>query len=287
MPKVKVDYSNTIFYKIFCKDSSVKELYIGHTTNFVQRKCAHKQGCINPKSANYKCKVYKTIRDNMGWENWTMEIIAFHNCNDLYSAKKLEQHYFEEYKATLNSVEPLPPRKPKKEVVVKPKKEVFYCDSCRVYFNTRKLQEDHNKRPRHIKMMHNKTELIHKSMTMFECEKCNYTCSKKSDYLKHTLTRKHKNITIRPQPVAPDYVCDCGKVYKARNSLWYHKQRCEQTCIQPSIAAEPGSAPHQIDANFIAELLKENNALREMMIEQNKQIIDIVKNSGNTTNSIN
>ena len=34
---------------------------------------------------------YKVIRDNMGWDNWTMEIIAFHNCEDLHSAKKQEQ----------------------------------------------------------------------------------------------------------------------------------------------------------------------------------------------------
>lgn len=269
MPKVKVDYSNTIFYKIFCKDSSVKELYIGHTTNFVQRKCAHKQGCINPKSANYKCKVYKTIRDNMGWENWTMEIIAFHNCNDLYSAKKLEQHYFEEYKATLNSVEPLPPRKPKKEVVVKPKKEVFYCDSCRVYFNTRKLQEDHNKRPRHIKMMHNKTELIHKSMTMFECEKCNYTCSKKSDYLKHCKTIKHTQLTTGLQPNTSQtvYICSCGKEYNHRASLWNHKQNCKGVDQEQSQSIS-------VDSSLVIELLKQNQEFKEMMMEQHKKITE-------------
>ena len=65
MPKVDIDYSNTIFYKIYCKDSAIDDLYIGHTTNFVQRKYAHKQGCKNNKSSNYNCKLYQTIRDNM------------------------------------------------------------------------------------------------------------------------------------------------------------------------------------------------------------------------------
>ena len=283
MPKVKIDYSNTIFYKIFCKDSSVKELYIGHTTNFVQRKCAHKQGCINPKSANYKCKVYKTIRDNMGWDNWTMDIIAFHNCDDLYSAKKQEQHYFEEYKATLNSVEPLPTRKPKKEVTVKPKKEVFYCDSCRVYFNTHKLLEEHNKRPKHLKMVHNKTELIPKSMTMFECEKCNFKCKKINNYNKHLLTRKHTNDTKKY--AEKFYICKvCNKHFKDRSGLWRHNKRdsCAvntQTIIYPEYS--------QSDANLINELLKDNKRLHEILIEQNKQIIDIVKNSENNTNSNN
>ena len=43
MPKVDIDYSNTLFYKIYCIDPSINDMYIGHTTNFVQRKHAHKQ----------------------------------------------------------------------------------------------------------------------------------------------------------------------------------------------------------------------------------------------------
>ena len=278
MPKVKIDYSNTIFYRIYCKDPSVKDLYIGHTTNFVQRKYAHKQGCINPKSVNYNCKVYKTIRDNMGWENWTMEIIAFHNCEDLYSAKKQEQHYFEEYKATLNSVEPLPPRKPKKEVIVKPEKEEFYCSSCRVYFNTRKLQEEHNKRPRHLKMIRNETERTPNPITKFECEKCNFKCCKQSNYNKHLLTNKHNNEVDTEK----NYICDvCNKQFKDRSGLWRHNQRDSCTINTETII---DSEYPQIDTNLIIELIKDNKELREMLLVQNKQIIDITKNFENIMN---
>ena len=84
MQKEQIDYSNTLFYKIFCKDVSIQDLYIGHTTNFVQRKSAHKQSCVNPKSANYKLKLYKVIRENGGWTNWQMDIIAYHHCKDQY-----------------------------------------------------------------------------------------------------------------------------------------------------------------------------------------------------------
>ena len=38
----ELDYSNTIIYKISCKDSAVTDLYVGHTINFVQRQLAHK-----------------------------------------------------------------------------------------------------------------------------------------------------------------------------------------------------------------------------------------------------
>ena len=108
MPKTEIDYSNTIIYKITCKDPSIKDVYVGHTTNFVQRKHAHKQSCINEKSSTYKCKLYKVIRENGGWHNWMMEIVNFFNCADHYEARKKEQEYFKILNATLNSVEPLP-----------------------------------------------------------------------------------------------------------------------------------------------------------------------------------
>ena len=116
MPKVEIDYSNTIIYKITCKNPAITDVYVGHTTNFVQRKHAHKQSCINNKSSNHACKLYEVIRANGGWANWQMEIINFFNCADHYAARKKEQEYFIELKATLNSIEPFP--KPK--VVLKP-----------------------------------------------------------------------------------------------------------------------------------------------------------------------
>ena len=58
MPKVDIDYSNTIIYKIVCVDPLIKDLYIGHTTNFVQRKYAHKQTC-NKRS---RSGIYRHIK---------------------------------------------------------------------------------------------------------------------------------------------------------------------------------------------------------------------------------
>ena len=69
MSKINIDYSNTIIYKITCNDVNINDVYVGHTINFVQRKHAHKQNCINEKSPNYKCKLYEAIRNNGGWSN--------------------------------------------------------------------------------------------------------------------------------------------------------------------------------------------------------------------------
>ena len=112
MPKTLIDYSNTVIYKITCNDTSVKDVYVGYTTNYVQRKYAHKQNCINSKSTNHKCKLYSIIRANGGWTNWTIEIVQLFNCNDLYEARLKEQEYFILLKATLNSIETMPKPKP-------------------------------------------------------------------------------------------------------------------------------------------------------------------------------
>jgi len=268
MPKVKIDYSNTIFYKILCNDTSVNDLYIGHTTNFVQRKYAHKQGCINPKSVNYNCKLYNVIRDNMGWDNWTMEIIAFHNCEDLMAAKKQEQQYFEEYKATLNSIEPSPTRKPKREVVARAKREVLYCNTCKVFFDTRKAQAEHNKRPRHLNLEHeqaNTSEEIPRKPDKFSCEKCDFSCNKKSNYESHLTTEKHNKI-YRDTSKMPMYSCDkCGQEYKYHSGLWRHKQTCNN--VNHKDTPNSSEEPQQDDKTLILELLKQNKELHEMVIE--------------------
>ncbi len=54
MPKVPVDYSNTIIYKIQNTDQE-ELIYIGHTTNYDNRKNNHK---TNSKTTNTDDKTY-------------------------------------------------------------------------------------------------------------------------------------------------------------------------------------------------------------------------------------
>ena len=150
MPKTDIDYSNTIIYKITCKDMAIKDVYVGHTTNFVQRKHTHKQSCVNVKSNNYTCKLYEVIRDNGGWNNWKMEIINLFECKDQYEARKKEQEYFISLNATLNSIEPMPT--PTSIIHIKnKKKELYFCATCNIYCNNSKTLEEHNTTKKHLK----------------------------------------------------------------------------------------------------------------------------------------
>jgi len=211
----------------------------------------------------------------MGWDNWIMEIIAFHNCDDLYAAKKLEQSYFEDYNATLNSVEPLPKPKPKLMKYTSPK-ERPHCEVCDVYFGSNNLLDIHNTTNKHrtnvIKRESMNRETIPKSRTIpksYKCETCDYICCKHSDYIKHCKTVKHNNrVTtgIQPKKSPIIYDCSCGKEYNHRASLWNHKQKCD------GVEQEPVQVEPPVDSSLVIELLKQNQEFKEMMIEQNRRM---------------
>ena len=75
-------------------------------------------------------------------------------------------------------------------------------------------------------------EKMPKNAEKYSCEKCNFNCSKKSNYDKHILTAKHKirtntNEKMPKNPKAKsEYKCVCNKVFKHASSLWNHKQKC-------------------------------------------------------------
>jgi hypothetical protein len=106
MPKIQSDYSKTIIYKLCCKDPNITDIYIGHTTNFIQRKNQHKTSCVNENSKNHNTYVYKFIRQNGGWDNWSMIEIEKHDCKDKRQAESIEQYWIEQTGALLNCVNP-------------------------------------------------------------------------------------------------------------------------------------------------------------------------------------
>ncbi len=234
MPNDIIDYSNTVFYKIYCKNTEVKDLYIGHTTNFVQRKYAHKRTSIKENDRNHHLKVYKCIRDHGGWDNWKMDIIGFHDCYDHYEARKIEQNYFETLHATLNSIEPLPKPKPRPNSIPKAKqeKQIWYCDVCKTTCITNKAFITHKETKKHKRNSdvntsnNNGEQKTPKVAEKFICEKCNFGSSKKSDYSRHLTTAKHLMTTGGLQKNSKTLWCDCGKSYSCRQNLYRHKTKC-------------------------------------------------------------
>ena len=283
MPKVEIDYSNTIIYKIFCKDPSIKDLYVGHTTNFIQRKYAHKQACNNIKSPYYNLKLYKTIRQHGNWSNWDMTIIQFYTCKNHLEALQKEQYHLTALNANLNSIEPfLLKVNPATHSETKNITSTVMCQNIELDLNNNKF---------------------------FECAICNYNTCRKKDFNKHLLTVKHRsnvdqsiqavkiiksnqNIQITFQDKT--YVCLCGKKYVDNSGLWRHKKKCtinkKDEIFNISEIEEPkmeDKMPEKFDKEMlIIQLLKQNQELQQSLIELSKKSINITNNT-NTNNSHN
>ena len=95
MPKKEIDYSKCLIYKIQHLEND-KLLYVGHTTNFTQRKYAHNYNTIN----NKKYKVYEMIRNNGGWESFSMIKLYDYSCLNLQEARTEEDKAMRELKST-------------------------------------------------------------------------------------------------------------------------------------------------------------------------------------------
>ena len=125
----------------------------------------------------------------------------------------------------------------------------------------------------------------------FECIQCDYTCYKNSDYEKHCLTKKHNAIIAGDNAIPTIFTCHCGNQYKHRSSFYRHKKDCNPVehyidPAQPS-SSIPVPAVQLVDASVVLELLKQNQDFKDLILEQNKQMIELMKNTGNTTNNTN
>jgi hypothetical protein len=104
MPRLPINYSKTIIYKIVCNDLNIKDIYVGHTTDFIRRKSEHIRHCTY--ECNKNIKLYQFINTNGGFCNFTMLEIEKYPCNDSNEARARERYYYELLNASLNMVYP-------------------------------------------------------------------------------------------------------------------------------------------------------------------------------------
>lgn len=106
MPSKPIDYRNTIIYKLVCRDTSVTDIYVGHTTNFTIRKNCHKHRCSDPLNDHFQTLVYHFIRRHGGFIKWDMIEIEKYSCRKKLEALKRERYFIEVLKSTLNTQTP-------------------------------------------------------------------------------------------------------------------------------------------------------------------------------------
>jgi hypothetical protein len=126
-----------------------------------------------------------------------------------------------------------------------------------------------------------------KLANIFQCELCDYSTSKSNDYSKHLSTPKHKknendsemivNIKKNSPKLAKTYTCYCGNIYKYDSGYYRHKKKCLKKQEENN---EPIEEVELNDKNLILTLIQQNNELQ-------KQMLEVIKNGTNISNTIN
>ena len=102
MPRKEInDYT---FYKIVCLDKDLDLCYVGSTANWKQRAIAHKYNATSEKSSQYNIKLYQTIRENGGWDNFKMIQLGTREQLKKREAEAIEEDYRQELKAVMNTI---------------------------------------------------------------------------------------------------------------------------------------------------------------------------------------
>jgi hypothetical protein len=107
MPKVPVDYSRTIIYKIYCLDPNITDIYIGYSTNLDKRTSYHASACKKKDNKKDDLYVHNFIRDNGGWVNWHLEMIEKYPCIYKNDVQFRVNYWIETSNATLNIKSPI------------------------------------------------------------------------------------------------------------------------------------------------------------------------------------
>ena len=89
-------------YKIVCSNKTVTDCYVGSTNDIEIRRKDHKSKCNNPNSPAYNKPLYKFIRDNDGWDNFTLKKIKTVHYDNKIELLKKERHWVEKLEASLN-----------------------------------------------------------------------------------------------------------------------------------------------------------------------------------------
>ena len=214
------NYSNGIIYKIACNDTTITDCYVGSTTNFKQRKARHKNVCNKETNKAYNLRVYKFIRDNGGWQNWSMVEIEKYPCNDKRELEARERYWLETLKASLNHNIPTRTQKEYHKEYYEENK-----DKIKEYQKTDKRKEQqkeyHEKNRDTIKeykkewYQENKDEILEKRKEYHKKNK-----DKISEYNKEYREKlKYKIKEYKTTKIE----CNCGVILN-RDSISYHKK---------------------------------------------------------------
>ena len=127
--------------------------------------------------------------------------------------------------------------------------------------------------------------ILPQKTTNYFCDNCDFITSNKKDYSRHLATAKHLKMAkgyqkpdILPQKTPHDngFICCCGRFYKYTSGLWRHKKTCLETASSTNMSVINTCLA---DKNIILEILQQNQEFKDLLVEQNKKILELSQNA--------
>jgi hypothetical protein len=125
----------------------------------------------------------------------------------------------------------------------------------------------------------------------YVCVLCDFKCSYESDWERHLTRRKHKlshkksfletfGNEKNEKNESSGYSCDaCSRIYKTKSGLWKHKKIC--------VIENTYTNTEKNHTELIMMLIKENAEFKNIIIEQQNKMMEVIKNgTHNTTNNL-
>ena len=207
-----VDYSKCVIYKIQ-HQSKDELLYVGSTTHFGNRKTQHKSKCHNPNDKQYKQRLYQTIRDNGGWDEFNMVIVKEFPCDNKRQAEAEEDKCIREMKSSLNMRKAYITKEEKQEYFKK-YNNLFYQQNREQILEQRKENNKYNidRRREYNKEYEERNKEILKGKRKIYREK---NKDKNKEYNKeYSENNKIKIKEQRRERDKENIKCDCGCILR-------------------------------------------------------------------------
>ena len=279
MPKIKIDYGNMIFYKVYCINPDVKKIFIGHTTNMVQRK-----HILKKQSEIRYSEMFDVINKNGGWMYWRIkEIEKYNECKTYADVLLREKHHYDTLYDMMNDNKIKINFKDEEYEVKFEHDDNYKCKYCDYECSKKKHIQQHISTRKHKNMV-------------IEIEKIN-------EYKENVkVIPAHDNVESGKK----EYKCNaCGNVYKNMSGLCKHRHLCKvqhpkqqnkqekkygtneqkeavsktihnECDIEPTELMNAGMPENEKD-EIIIQLLKDNESMKTFMKEQNNMLKEMMR----------
>ena len=257
MPKIKIDYGNMIFYKVYCLNPSVNKIFVGHTTNMVQRKHVLKK----QTELRYS-EIFDFINKNGGWKCWRIkEIEKYNDCKTHADVLMREKYHYDILENLILSGhhEVKKIKKEDEQLEIHKVNNNYKCEYCEYECEQKKHFQQHISTRKHhemvtfIEMMNEYKEKVIENVkcsseklenmslenmslenmslenTSLENTSLENT-SLENTSLENTSLENTSQVT---EPEKKEYKCiACGKNYKNMSGLCKHRHICKKKLLQ-------------------------------------------------------